>query len=254
MDCLEVQWDNELAIELIKILENRYISPKYNKDRYILKIAKEAKLNCELNVLANILIRAINIGGFDTLYLDEFSSVAVMYRVQKKGLPVYVVMPEPFKRILSTKSNKVSHINKSPANAVGGNSYKVGAKVSPNPVPAIPNGDNKLLMSMKGNERSNSGGSKDLLRIANDTAKNKKPFEGIAIKTNSKTTLSESESNNTNKRKEQSNDTSLVLYKENAIETGTGNNRNLILFAAFIFFVAIVVAAVVAKKNSRSKR
>jgi hypothetical protein len=174
MDCLDVQWDNKLSSELEEILKNRYISPKYNKDRYIVKITKEAKLECELNILADILIRAVNIGGFDTLHLDGFSSVALMYRVQKKGLPVYAVFPEPFKRTPLTKV--------------------------------------------------------------------------------SKTTSTENKINNASKTKQENNRQSIVLYKENGLENGEGSNRNAILFAAFVFFVAVVVAVMVARRNSRSGR
>lgn len=74
---------------------------------YILQIEKEAKLVCPAEVLAIYLRDSIELGGFDTLHLDNFASVARLYRHQKQGLKTYAITSQTHGPPFSRRSTKV---------------------------------------------------------------------------------------------------------------------------------------------------
>lgn len=74
---------------------------------YILQIEKEAKLVCPAEVLAIYLRDSIKLGGFDTLHLDNFASVARLYRHKKQGLKTYAITSQTDGPPFSRRSTKV---------------------------------------------------------------------------------------------------------------------------------------------------
>ena len=78
--------------------------------QYELHIDREAVLQCETNMLVKIITDAIDVGGFDTLYLDGFNSVAMLTKKTKDGLPTYTIMPPPFlKQRLVSSAQVIKH-------------------------------------------------------------------------------------------------------------------------------------------------
>lgn len=60
-------------------------------------------LNCKPEELANLIRELVRIDKFDVVELSDFTSLAVLYRERKQGLPNLVVKPSPFSKRPTSK-------------------------------------------------------------------------------------------------------------------------------------------------------
>ena len=177
---------------------------------YVLKVSKDAELNCPPKELVDILYDAIKLGGFDTLYLDNFASVAMLYRINPKGLPTYAILPELFikKRLTNKLTNKTAYGKKSDIFTTRGSKRDTGTE----------------------NQSVDEDIVKSVSRIGNmnvDLNRN----QGIIPARNSNQVSNQQLSN------QQVHNNQQLIVRE---EGGSGG----ILLAAFTFFVIVILAGV----------
>jgi hypothetical protein len=101
-----VRWESEHREELQSKLKWNGGS---NGCTFTLNITEQAILNCTLEELASLIFEIVSISKFDVVELSDFSSVAVLYREKKLGLPNLIVRPSPFTHTkLQATSNSVA--------------------------------------------------------------------------------------------------------------------------------------------------
>jgi len=79
---------------------------KVNHPEYILSITSKVNFECGMEEFKDVLTNAINYGGFDVLYLDDFLGNARLYRIVKKGLGTNIIRPVVCKRDKSEALNR----------------------------------------------------------------------------------------------------------------------------------------------------
>jgi hypothetical protein len=110
MDQVKIIWKteqgNELK-ELYNLKDDGYI--------YELVVDSPSVLDCDVDVLTNVISDSIEIGGFDVLILDDFFLFALLKKIVPEGLPTYVVKPPLF-----SVDRDCTHVSKTRTNTKSG--------------------------------------------------------------------------------------------------------------------------------------